>query len=79
MNNNGVSLETTHGLIYATAYEYFCKTPPPFLFVSGITDRYTMFNIDVNQRVNAQNQSCAHNAGVVVAQLIANVAKGSIG
>jgi hypothetical protein len=74
-NQNGVSLETTHGLIYATARDYGNGTPPPFLFVSGITDRYTMFNIDVNQRVYAQNQSCAHNVGVVVAQIIANIAQ----
>jgi hypothetical protein len=70
-NNDGVSLETTHGLIYATARDYF-KGDPPFLFVSGVVDRFTMFNIDVNSKVYAQNVTGAHNAGVVVAQIVAN-------
>lgn len=72
-NQNGVSLETTHGLIYATAYDYFKQTEPPFIFISGITDRFTMFNMDVNPKVYAQNETCAHNAGVVVAQLLNNI------
>ncbi|HBF33187.1 TPA: hypothetical protein DDW35_01360 [Candidatus Sumerlaeota bacterium] len=70
-NTDGVSLETTHGLIYATARDAF-KGDPPFLFVSGVVDRFTMFNIDVNSKVYAQNVTGAHNAGVVVAQIVAN-------
>lgn len=67
----GVSLETTHGLIYATARDAFHDREPPFLFVSGIVDRYTMFRTDVVMPY-AQNVAGAHNAGVVVAQLIAD-------
>ena len=70
-NPNGVSLETTHGLIYAAAREYF-GGDPPFIFVSGIVDQFTMFNIDVGSKVYAQNVSGAQNAGVVVAQIVGN-------
>jgi hypothetical protein len=73
-NSNGVSLETTHGLIYATAHDHF-KGDPPFLFVSGVVDRFTKFKEDVNPKVYAQNVTGAHNAGVVVAQLVATVLK----
>jgi hypothetical protein len=73
-NTGGVSLETTHGLVYAAARAFFKDTDPPFFFVSGITDRYTMFDQDVQPKVYAQNVSCAHNAGVMVAQLVSDLA-----
>ena len=68
-NTNGVSVETTHGLIYATAHNYF-QGNPPFLFVSGVVDRFTKFKDDVSPKVYAQNVTGAHNAGVVIAQLV---------
>jgi len=34
--DDGVSLETTHGLIYAAARDASNQTDPPFLFVSGV-------------------------------------------
>jgi hypothetical protein len=66
----GVSLETTHGLIYAAARDASNQKDPLFLFVSGVVDRYTKFSEDVKMPY-AQNVAGAHNAGVVVAQLIA--------
>lgn len=71
-NPNGVSVETTHGLIYATARNYF-RCDPPFMFVSGVVDRFTLFSVDVSPKVYAQNVTGAHNAGVVVAQLVSNL------
>lgn len=71
-NCNGVSVETTHGLIYATARDYF-QGDPPFMFVSGVVDRFTMFSVDVSPKVYAQNVTGAQNAGVVIAQLVANL------
>lgn len=71
-NTNGVSLETTHGLIYATARDYF-NADPPFLFVSGVVDRYTCFNKDVNPKIYAQNVSGAHNAGIAVACILSDI------
>jgi len=68
--DDGVSLETTHGLIYAAARDASNETDPPFLFVSGVVDRFAKFNVDV-LKPYAQNIAGAHNAGVVVAQLIA--------
>lgn len=73
-NTNGVSLETTHGLIYATARNHF-QADPPFLFVSGVVDRFTSFKEDVGPKPYAQNVTGAHNAGVVVAQLVADLLK----
>lgn len=73
-NANGVSLETTHGLIYATARNHF-MSDPPFIFISGVVDRYTMFNVDVSPKVFAQNVTGALNAGVVIAQLVAELLK----
>lgn len=61
---NAVSLETTHGLIRARAGE--C----PFLFVSGIVNRYQRFGTDVASRADAQNTAGAHNAGVVVTWML---------
>lgn len=71
-NTNGVSLETTHGLIYATARDYF-KNDPPFMFVSGVVDRFTCFNKDVNPKIYAQNISGAHNAGIAVACILSDI------
>ena len=69
-NQHGVSLETTHGLIYATAREHV-QGDPPFLFVSGVVDRYTLFATDVASKVYAQNVTGAHNAGVVITEMVA--------
>lgn len=69
-NVNGVSLETTHCLIYLSAKDFNNNQNPPFIFVSGVVDRFTMFNTDVNPKVYAQNVSGAHNAGVAVAYII---------
>lgn len=69
----GASLETTHGLIYAITLDWLRKvssgnvTIPPFIFISGVVDRYLKFDDDVNPTVYAQNVSGAHNAGVAVA------------
>lgn len=70
-NANGVSVETTHGLIYATARNYF-QGDPPFMFISGVVDRFTLFSVDVT-KTYAQNVTGAHNAGVVVAQLVSSL------
>jgi hypothetical protein len=71
-NTNGDSVETTHGLIYATARTYF-GGDPPFMFVSGVVDRFTLFNDDVKPKVYAQNVTGAQNAGVVVAALLSGM------
>jgi hypothetical protein len=63
-----VSLETTHGLIRA-------QSKAPFLFISGITDRVGYFDSDVKPRTYAQNTAAAHNAGIVLGQLIAGLDK----
>ena len=69
----GASLETTHGLIYAITLDCLREasfgkiTVPPFIFISGVVDRYLKFDEDVNPTVYAQNVSGAHNAGVAVA------------
>ena len=72
---DGMSLETTHCLIYLTAKAFNKNQAPPFLFVSGIVDRYTMFNSDVAPKVYAQNVSGAHNAGVAVAYIVSQLVK----
>lgn len=61
------SAETTHGLIRLT----WERTP--FLFVSGLTDRLPHFNAQVTPRVYAQNFAAAHNAGVALAHLLAEL------
>ncbi|MBP1638749.1 MAG: hypothetical protein H6Q17_332 [Bacteroidetes bacterium] len=73
-NVNGVSLETTHCLIYLSAKNYLQQNPP-FIFISGVVDRYTKFSQDVNPKVYAQNVSGAHNAGVAVAYIISKLMK----
>jgi hypothetical protein len=62
-----VSLETTHGLIRAQAGA--C----PFLFVSGIVNRFQRFGTDVAPRADAQNTVGAHNAGVVVSWMLSSL------
>lgn len=61
------SLETTHGIIRV-------QSGVPFLFVSGITDRLGYFDQEVSPRNYSQNTAAAHNAGVVVAWLMARLA-----
>ena len=58
------SMETTHGLIRLT------WANAPFLFVSALTDRVPMFNLEVTPRKYAQNFAPAHNAGVTLAFLL---------
>jgi hypothetical protein len=60
------SIETTHGMIRVQ-----CESP--FLFVSGIVDRFGCFDQDVNPRSHAQNTPAAHNAGVVISWLLARL------
>ncbi len=69
-NNNAVSLETTHCLIYKAAKDHLKGQNPPFMFVSGEVDRFTKFSVDVAPKAYAQNVSGAHNAGVVIAKII---------
>ena len=59
-----VSLETTHGLIRI-------QSDSPFLFVSGIVNRFQRFAADVRPRPNGQNTAAAYNAGVTVAWMLA--------
>lgn len=58
------SLETTHGLICSMA-------KAPFVFVSGITDRVGHFSEEVAPRTYAQNVVAAHNAGIIIAWMLA--------
>ena len=62
-----VSLETTHGLIRAESRN--C----PFLFVSGIVNRFQRFGTDVVPRLSSQNTVGAQNAGVVVAWMLSSL------
>jgi hypothetical protein len=72
-NLDGVSLETTHCLIYLAAKRHNNEQNPPFIFVSGVVDRYTMFSTDVSPKIYAQNVSGAQNAGVAVALIISQL------
>jgi len=58
-----VSVETTHGLIRS-------QSNSPFIFVSGIVNRFQQFGVDVASRSYAQNTAGAHNAGIAVAWLL---------
>ncbi|WP_292941380.1 hypothetical protein [Mucilaginibacter sp. 44-25] len=65
-----VSVETTHGIIRLLA-------DCPFVFMSGITDRFLHFKDDVNGKdaqgnvkTEAQNYTAAFNIGVVVGNLL---------
>ena len=60
------SLETTHGLIRV-------QSEAPFVFISGIVNRMGHFNDEVGPRSYAQNTTAAHNAGVVLAQMIPRI------
>lgn len=71
-NSKGVSLETTHCLIYKAAKDYMGQNPP-FVFVSGVVDRYLQFKADVSTREYAQNIVGAHNAGIVVAWILSSL------
>lgn len=71
-NVDGLSVETTHCLIYKAAKDYL-KTNPPFVFVSGIVDRYLKFEDDVKPNDYAQNTIGAHNAGITVAWILSKV------
>ena len=62
-----VSLETTHGLIRV----YSCDCP--FIFVSGIVNRFQKFGGDVAPRQHAQNAAGAHNAGIVVTWMLSKL------
>jgi len=77
-NDNGVSLETTHCLIYQAAKKHLNNQKPPFLFVSGEVDRYMMFANDVGPKVYAQNVSGAHNAGVAVALIVSKLTEATM-
>ncbi|HMF62759.1 MAG TPA: hypothetical protein VK608_01635 [Edaphobacter sp.] len=61
-----VSLETTHGLIRI-------QSNSPFLFISGIVNRFEQFGVDVVPRLNGQNTAGAYNAGVAAAWLLAEL------
>jgi hypothetical protein len=74
-NVDGLSLETTHCLIYLAAKNYLNGTNPPFVFISGVVDRYTKFSTDVSPKIYAQNVSGAHNAGVAVAYVVSKLMK----
>lgn len=69
----GVSVETTHGLIYSAARQHNNNQNPPFIFVCGIVDRFGKFGDDVNPKVYAQNVSGAHNAGAFIAYLLSGL------
>jgi hypothetical protein len=74
---NAVSLETTHGLICSMYHQAAPDPQPsavPFLFVSGITDRFLQFKTEVQPFDYAQNFAASHNMGVVVAWMIPNIA-----
>ncbi len=60
------SIETTHGIIRV-------QSQSPFLFVSGIVDRFGHFDQEVNPRSHAQNTAAAHNTGVVVSWLLSRL------
>ncbi len=57
------SVETTHGLIRV-------QSESPFLFVSGIVNRFGCFDQEVNPRSHSQNTAAAHNSGVIVSWLL---------
>jgi hypothetical protein len=62
-NAKAGSVETTHGIIRV-------QSDSPFLFVSGIVNRFGYFDQEVNPRSHAQNTGAAHNAGVIVSWLL---------
>jgi hypothetical protein len=62
------SVETTHGVIRATCGDNF-------LFVSGIANGIGLFGREVLPRLYPQNTVAAHNAGVVLANMLPLVVK----
>jgi hypothetical protein len=60
------SIETTHGLIRI-------MSDAPFIFVSGITDRLGYFNQELGPRTVAQNFLAAHNAGIGLIWILAQI------
>ena len=62
-----VSLETTHGLIRDAGGD------SPFVFVSGIVNRFQHYGADVAPRLHAQNTAGAHNAGVAVTWMLSSL------
>jgi hypothetical protein len=60
------SLETTHGLIRV-------QSEAPFIFISGLANRMGQFTYEVKPRMYAQNTTAAHNAGIVLAQMIPKI------
>jgi hypothetical protein len=59
-----VSVETTHGVIRAA-------TKAPYMFVSGISNRFGRFGDEVGGAGYVQTFPAAHNAGVVLCEVIA--------
>lgn len=57
------SVETTHGVIRA-------QSDAPFMFVSGIPNRFGEFGVDMKTQPEAQNYVAGFNAGVVVGYLL---------
>jgi hypothetical protein len=64
------SLETTHGIIRLIAEESLYKQTPPFIFISGITDRVGFFDEEVAPRAYSQNFTASHNMGIALAWLL---------
>ncbi|HTA27195.1 MAG TPA: hypothetical protein VK809_05370, partial [Bacteroidia bacterium] len=67
------SIETTHGIIKLAS-------DAKFAFISGITDRFTHFNDDVNGKdvngnikTEAQNYAAAFNIGVYLASALPKI------
>ena len=65
-SNPPISVETTHGVIRA-------QSETPFLFVSAITDRVGHFDSEVGRNEYSQNFAAAHNAGVVLAEMLPKI------
>ncbi|MCE1248973.1 MAG: hypothetical protein LWY06_20235 [Firmicutes bacterium] len=64
------SVETTHGIIRMIAEDCLYHSTPPFLFISGITDRVGYFDEEVTPRVYTQNFVASHNMGITLAWLL---------
>lgn len=62
----GVSVETTHGIVRTA-----CASP--FLFISPIVNRLTMYSVETFPNAFAQNTAGSQNAGVVLAWLLTSV------
>lgn len=62
----GVSVDTTHAVVSAA-----CSSP--FLFISPIVNRLTMYGVETFPNVFAQNTAGSQNAGVVLAWLLTSI------